>query len=101
MYSDLALTASGRVRSVRILSSKLVFLDIERDTQRLQIMVELKKLTPQDGTEDSYKSFKRTTRLGDWICKYDNLVHDCISDNPSRPWESHADLKRPIVSCRP
>ncbi|KAH4208853.1 hypothetical protein HBI73_070710 [Parastagonospora nodorum] len=62
----------GRVRSVRILSSKLVFLDIERDTQRLQIMVELKKLMPQDGTEDSYKSFKKTTRLGDWISVHGN-----------------------------
>jgi lysyl-tRNA synthetase class 2 len=39
-------------------------------------MVELKKLTPQDGIEDSYKSFKKTARLGDWICKHNNLIHN-------------------------
>ena len=37
------LTWLGRVRSVRVLGSKLLFLDIERDKQRLQAMVELKK----------------------------------------------------------
>lgn len=58
---------SGRIRSVRVLSSKLVFLDIERDTQRLQVMVELKKLTASDGLDDSFKSFRKTARLGDWI----------------------------------
>jgi lysyl-tRNA synthetase class II len=63
------LTASGRIRSVRALSSKLMFLDIERDTQRLQIMVELKKLTALDGLDESFKSFKKVARLGDWICK--------------------------------
>lgn len=62
------LTASGRVRSVRLLSSKLMFLDIERDTQRLQVMVELKKLAPQDGLDESFKSFKKVARIGDWIC---------------------------------
>lgn len=54
---------------MRSLGSKLIFLDVERDTQRLQIMVELKKLTQQDGVDDSYKSFKKVARLGDWICK--------------------------------
>lgn len=54
---------------MRSLGSKLIFLDIERDTQRLQIMVELKKLTQQDGVDDSYKSFKKVARLGDWICE--------------------------------
>jgi lysyl-tRNA synthetase class 2 len=32
-------------------------------------MVELKKLTTQDGLEDSFRGFKKTARLGDWICK--------------------------------
>lgn len=59
----------GRVRSVRLLGSKLMFLDIERDTQRLQTMVELKKLVGIDsGLEDSFKSFKKAIRNGDWIC---------------------------------
>jgi lysyl-tRNA synthetase class 2 len=48
----------------------LMFLDIERDTQRLQIMVDLKKLGAEDGVEDGYKSFKKVARIGDWICKY-------------------------------
>jgi lysyl-tRNA synthetase class 2 len=55
---------------VRWLGSKLMFLDIERDTQRLQIMVDLKKLGAEDGVEDGYKSFKKVARIGDWICKY-------------------------------
>ncbi|ENI04152.1 hypothetical protein COCC4DRAFT_24637 [Bipolaris maydis ATCC 48331] len=58
---------SGRVRSVRLLSSKLMFLDVERDTQRLQVMVELKKLAPQDGLDESFKNFKKVARIGDWI----------------------------------
>lgn len=66
----LMLTMLGRVRSVRLLSSKLMFLDIERDTQRLQIMVELKKLTAQDGLTESFKDFKKVIRIGDWVCKY-------------------------------
>lgn len=63
------LTASGRVRSVRLLGSKLMFLDIERDTQRLQVMVELKKLAAQDGLDESFKSFKKVARIGDWVCE--------------------------------
>jgi lysyl-tRNA synthetase class 2 len=46
-----------------------MFLDLERDTQRLQVMVELKKLTAQDGNDDSFKSFKKVARIGDWVCK--------------------------------
>lgn len=68
--ANLDLTLAGRIRSVRSLGSKLIFLDVERDTQRLQIMVELKKLTQQDGLDESYKSFKKVARLGDWICRF-------------------------------
>lgn len=53
-----------------MLGSKLMFVDIERDTQRLQVMVELKKLSAQDGVDEIFKSFKKVARLGDWICKY-------------------------------
>ncbi|KAF2128180.1 lysyl-tRNA synthetase [Dothidotthia symphoricarpi CBS 119687] len=57
----------GRVRSVRSLGSKLMFLDIERDTQRLQVMVELKKLSAQDGLDEGFKDFKKMIRIGDWV----------------------------------
>ncbi|RMZ67433.1 hypothetical protein GMOD_00001354 [Pyrenophora seminiperda CCB06] len=57
----------GRVRSVRLLGSKLMFLDIERDTQRLQVMVELKKLAPRDDLDESFRGFKKVARLGDWV----------------------------------
>lgn len=68
---------SGRVRSVRLLGSKLMFLDIERDGQRLQAMVELKKLTSGGDTlEDDFKSFKKVVRIGDWVCKL-----TCLSVN--------------------
>ncbi|KAF2273477.1 class II aaRS and biotin synthetase [Westerdykella ornata] len=66
----------GRVRSVRLLGSKLMFLDIERDTQRLQAMVELKKLIGLDASlEDGFKSFKKVVRTGDWIS---------VKGNPTR-----------------
>lgn len=57
----------GRVRSVRMLGSKLMFLDIERDMQRLQVMVEMKKLATPEESIEAYKSFKKVARLGDWI----------------------------------
>jgi lysyl-tRNA synthetase class 2 len=63
------LTRPGRVRSVRILSAKLLFLDIERDTQRLQVMVELKKLTTPHDLDERFRHFKRIARIGDWVCK--------------------------------
>jgi lysyl-tRNA synthetase class 2 len=46
-----------------------MFLDIERDTQRLQVMVELKKLTAHDGVDEGFKAFKKVARIGDWICE--------------------------------
>lgn len=45
-----------------------MFLDIERDTQRLQIMVERKKLIEHD-FEDSFRGLKKVARIGDWICE--------------------------------
>jgi lysyl-tRNA synthetase class 2 len=66
----------GRVRSVRLLGSKLMFLDIERDTQRLQAMIELKKLSGIDSSlEEGFKSFKKVVRNGDWVL---------IKGNPTR-----------------
>jgi lysyl-tRNA synthetase class 2 len=64
---------------VRLLGSKLMFLDIERDTQRLQVMVELKKLTAQDGVDDSFKSFKKVARIGDWIGKSYSIIYMAMS----------------------
>lgn len=78
------LTRSGRVRSVRLLGSKLMFLDIERDTQRLQVMVERKKLD-QDDSEEQFKSLKKVARIGDWVCR----SPDCIMN----------DLKLTSKSC--
>jgi lysyl-tRNA synthetase class 2 len=46
-----------------------MFLDLERDTQRLQAMIELKKLITIDTTlGDAFKSFKKVVRTGDWVC---------------------------------
>lgn len=44
-----------------------MFLDVERDTQRLQVLSELKKLTQNSASED-YDSFRKVVRVGDWIC---------------------------------
>jgi lysyl-tRNA synthetase, class II len=62
----------GRVRSTRLLGSKLMFLDIERDTGKLQVMIEAKRLVTADaGLEDVFKSFKKVARIGDWICTFE------------------------------
>ena len=71
----------GRVRSVRLLGSKLMFLDIERDAQRLQVMIELKKLVGLDARlEDGFKSFKKVARNGDWICTSSLLIVLAFTD---------------------
>lgn len=54
-----------------------MFLDIERDTQRLQIMVERKKLS-EDDSDEKFKSLKKVARIGDWICKSLNLLSTCF-----------------------
>lgn len=54
---------------MRLHGSKLMFLDIQRDTHRLQVMVELKKLTGGDQLNEDFKSFKKVVRNGDWICE--------------------------------
>lgn len=68
---------------MRLAGSKLMFLDIERDTQRLQIMVERKKLN-QDDSEELFKGLKKVARIGDWICKSPSpvlIVHQLISQS--------------------
>jgi hypothetical protein len=63
-----------------------MFLDIERDTQRVQAMVDLKKLTNLDhGLEDGFKSFKKVARVGDWICEHwHSLIFYLSLTNSSR-----------------
>ncbi|KAF2737141.1 lysyl-tRNA synthetase [Polyplosphaeria fusca] len=58
----------GRVRSIRLLGSKLMFIDLEREHQTVQAMVELKKLKGlDDSIVDSFKGFKSIVRKGDYI----------------------------------
>ncbi|KAL5378165.1 hypothetical protein DPSP01_009276 [Paraphaeosphaeria sporulosa] len=57
----------GRVRSVRMLGSKLMFLDIERDSQVLQIMIEVKKLDNYDEAVEAFKAFRKVVGRGDWV----------------------------------
>lgn len=45
-----------------------MFVDIERDMQRLQVMVELKKLTTKDTFDEDFRGFKKVVRIGDWLC---------------------------------
>lgn len=59
----------GRVRSVRLLGSKLMFLDIGSVHKRLQAMIEVKKL-PGENAADQFKSFKKLVREGDFVCKW-------------------------------
>lgn len=57
----------GRIRSVRLFGSKLMFLDIERDTEQLQVVVETKFLTPRNGLDDSLRALRKVARPGDWV----------------------------------
>lgn len=53
-----------------------MFLDIERDTHRLQAMIELKRLIAQDESYgDGFKRFQKIVRNGDWIS---------VQGNPTR-----------------
>lgn len=92
---------AGRVRSVRQLGSKLMFLDIERDMQRLQIMVDLNKLEPRDHLIDDFKSSKKTLRIGDWVCKWYNFTCSCAADFVSHPRKSHANIYRTTFTTCP
>ncbi|CAI6339357.1 unnamed protein product [Periconia digitata] len=56
----------GRVRSIRVLSSKLMFVDIERAGHILQVMVERKKLD-MVFRQGGIKDFQAATRSGDWV----------------------------------
>ncbi|PVH94741.1 lysyl-tRNA synthetase-like protein [Periconia macrospinosa] len=56
----------GRVRSVRTISSKLMFFDIERAGLNLQIMVEQKKLNTTSPAEVQ-QELRRVAHVGDWI----------------------------------
>lgn len=90
----------GRVRSARWLGSKLIFLDIERHTQRLQVMVDLKKLTTAEGVEDSFKGFKKVARVGDWICECFVSFIGILANRASRHGQPYKDLDRTALHPR-
>jgi lysyl-tRNA synthetase class 2 len=60
------LTMSGRVRSVRLQGPKLMFVDIERAGQRLQVMIEKSRL-PQPWNDQTFKELNKILRVGDWL----------------------------------
>ena len=77
------LTLLGRVRSVRMLGSKLMFVDIERGSHRLQIMIEVKKLENYEESLEVFKAFKKTVARGDWVCEwhsYNSLLVLSLTD---------------------
>ena len=47
-----------------------MFLDIERASQKLQVMIEVKKFENYNEALDGFKAFKKVVGRGDWVCEY-------------------------------
>ncbi|ORY12403.1 hypothetical protein BCR34DRAFT_482716 [Clohesyomyces aquaticus] len=67
-HSPDTVSVFGRIRSVRLMGSKLMFIDVERNNHKLQVLVKGKDIAnaSEDG-ESGYKAFKQVARVGDWI----------------------------------
>lgn len=60
----------GRIHSVRLSGSKLAFLDIVQDAERVQAVFDLKRLQMfSNVSPQQFRHFYRVFRRGDIICK--------------------------------
>ncbi|CAN9208659.1 unnamed protein product, partial [Alternaria alternata] len=67
-------------------------------------MVELKKLTPQDGLDENFKNFKKVARVGDWVGQLSILALDvpqilapCLHHLPERVDDAETLARRPHI----
>ncbi|KAF4547117.1 Lysine--tRNA ligase-like protein [Elsinoe fawcettii] len=61
------LVLRGRVKSVRAASSKLLFLDVERRSQTVQVVCNLGSMHGDVAPDDAKHAFRKTVRRGDWV----------------------------------
>jgi len=67
------LSALGRVKTIRVLSSKLIFIVLENDGRSLQVVWKRQLSENADSVEieqymSSERAFKKIARRGDWLC---------------------------------
>lgn len=72
----LTTTVSGRITSIRLSGSKLVFLDIVEDQVKLQVSISYATLEPFGISLDEFKRQCRLVRRGDYICK--TSIHNTL-----------------------
>lgn len=62
-------TLSGRVRSKRVVGKSLIFVDIVNEFQKVQVMINKKKVIPEDHRRISkFALFKNLIQVGDHVC---------------------------------
>lgn len=65
--AELPLMSKGRVRSVRVASSKLVFVDIERNGHTIQVVFNLGSMHADTANDQAKAAFRKSVRRGDWL----------------------------------
>ncbi|PSK35029.1 Lysine--tRNA ligase, mitochondrial [Elsinoe australis] len=75
-------SVSGRVRSVRVASSKLVFVDIERNGHTIQVVFNLGSMHADTANDQAKAAFRKSVRRGDWLTAT-GYAHKTGSGEPS------------------
>ncbi|PNS17364.1 Lysine--tRNA ligase, mitochondrial [Sphaceloma murrayae] len=58
---------SGRVKTIRAASSKLLFIEVERRARSLQVVCNLGSMHQESVTDAKKDTFRKSVRRGDWI----------------------------------
>ena len=60
---------AGRIRSTRVAGSKLVFLDVVQEEERVQGLCNLRTLQEHGVTSEQFQLFYKIARKGDIYCE--------------------------------
>lgn len=88
------LNVLGRVSSVRVAGTKLLFLDIEEETRTVQIVLNNGLI---NGAGDVWANFKHIVRRGDWysmLCLRDSIEDRTHAYVARFCWPSTQDKRR-------
>jgi hypothetical protein len=91
----------GRVMSIRLAGSKLVFIDVHQDGQRVQGLCNLRNLAESGTSLEAFKQFRRTLQRGDILsgfCPCSCFGWHVDPFRPQRCPTPHLD-RRTIGSC--
>ncbi|KAG8624838.1 hypothetical protein KVT40_007905 [Elsinoe batatas] len=75
------LALQGRVKSVRVASSKLLFIDVERRQRTIQLVCNFGRLNDDLPYREAKAAFRKAVRRGDWI-SVTGLVYKSPSGEP-------------------